>query len=107
MIGRALTVEDVFVKNDEERRLYELLEKGRLEFENAMFAAERRGELIGELRGMQTRPAFAKPTQLALCHGLALCLAWTTSAAWKTFFTIFPVPPSMPLTAMAPSSVIP
>ena len=32
MIGRALTVEDVFVKNDEDRRLYELREKGRLEF---------------------------------------------------------------------------
>ena len=32
MIGRALTVEDAFVKNDEERRLYELREKGRLGF---------------------------------------------------------------------------
>jgi predicted transposase/invertase (TIGR01784 family) len=53
MIGRALTVEDVFVKNDEERRLYELREKGRLEFQNAMFTAERRGELRGELRGKQ------------------------------------------------------
>ncbi|MDR0616559.1 MAG: Rpn family recombination-promoting nuclease/putative transposase [Synergistaceae bacterium] len=53
MIGRALTVEDVFVKNDEERRLYELREKGRLEFENAMFTAERRGELKGELKGKQ------------------------------------------------------
>ncbi|MDR0615213.1 MAG: Rpn family recombination-promoting nuclease/putative transposase [Synergistaceae bacterium] len=51
MIGRALLVEDVFVKNDEERRLYELREKGRLEFQNAMFTAERRGEQRGELRG--------------------------------------------------------
>jgi predicted transposase/invertase (TIGR01784 family) len=53
MIGRALTVEDVFVKNDEERCLYELREKGRLEFENAMFTAELRGEQRGELRGRQ------------------------------------------------------
>jgi predicted transposase/invertase (TIGR01784 family) len=53
MIGRALTVEDVFVKNEEERRLYELREKGRLRFENAVFTAERRGELRGELRGRQ------------------------------------------------------
>jgi predicted transposase YdaD len=43
----------VFVKNDEERRLYELREKGRLEFQNAMFTAERRGEQRGELRGEQ------------------------------------------------------
>ncbi|MDR1481795.1 MAG: hypothetical protein LBI74_04130 [Synergistaceae bacterium] len=52
-IGRALTVEDVFVKNDEERRLYELREKGRLEFGNAMFIAERRGELRGKQEGIQ------------------------------------------------------
>ncbi|MDR0615530.1 MAG: hypothetical protein LBG29_01880 [Synergistaceae bacterium] len=52
MIGRALTVEDVFVKNDEERRLYELREKGRLEFQNAMFTAERRGELRGKQEGL-------------------------------------------------------
>ena len=44
MIRKALTVEDVFVKNDEERRLYELREKGRLAFESAIFTAERRGE---------------------------------------------------------------
>ncbi|MDR0764166.1 MAG: hypothetical protein LBE65_01045 [Synergistaceae bacterium] len=43
MIRKALTVEDVFVKNYEERRMYELREKGRLEFENAIFTAERRG----------------------------------------------------------------
>jgi predicted transposase/invertase (TIGR01784 family) len=51
MIGRALTVEDVFVKNDEERRLYELREKGRLEFQNAMFTAERRGRQEGIQKG--------------------------------------------------------
>jgi predicted transposase/invertase (TIGR01784 family) len=53
MIGRALLVEDVFAKNDEERRLYELREKGRLEFENAMFTAERRGRLEGIQEGRQ------------------------------------------------------
>jgi hypothetical protein len=47
MISRALTVEDVFVKNDEERRLYELREKGRLEFQNTMFTAERRDRQEG------------------------------------------------------------
>jgi predicted transposase/invertase (TIGR01784 family) len=51
MIRKALTVEDVFVQNEEERRLYELREKGRLRFENAIFTAERRGELRGERRG--------------------------------------------------------
>ncbi|MDR1482194.1 MAG: hypothetical protein LBI74_06165 [Synergistaceae bacterium] len=43
----------MFVKNDEERRLYELREKGRLEFENAMFTAELRGEIRGRQEGMQ------------------------------------------------------
>jgi predicted transposase/invertase (TIGR01784 family) len=53
MIGRALTVEDVFVKNEEERRLYELREKGRLRFENAVFTAERRGRQEGMEKGRQ------------------------------------------------------
>jgi predicted transposase/invertase (TIGR01784 family) len=43
LIQRALTVEDLFVKSDEERRLYELREKGRLRLENALFTAEHRG----------------------------------------------------------------
>ncbi|MDR1020930.1 MAG: Rpn family recombination-promoting nuclease/putative transposase [Synergistaceae bacterium] len=51
LIRRALTVEDVFVKNDEERRLYELREKGRLKFENAVFTAERRGRNEGRQEG--------------------------------------------------------
>jgi predicted transposase/invertase (TIGR01784 family) len=68
MIGRALLVEDVFVKNDEERRLYELREKGRLEFQNAMFTAERRGEQRGELRGRQAtaRTMLARDLPLTL-----------------------------------------
>ncbi|MDR0616002.1 MAG: Rpn family recombination-promoting nuclease/putative transposase [Synergistaceae bacterium] len=64
MIGRALLVEDVFVKNDEERRLYELREKGRLEFENAMFTAERRGELRG--RQATARSMLARDLPLAM-----------------------------------------
>jgi predicted transposase/invertase (TIGR01784 family) len=43
LIQRAMTVEDVFVKNEEERRLYELREKGRLRFDNAIYTAEHRG----------------------------------------------------------------
>ena len=45
MIRRAMTVEDLFTKNEEERRLYELREKGRRDFENAMQTSERRGKL--------------------------------------------------------------
>ncbi|MDR0647815.1 MAG: hypothetical protein LBF92_00560, partial [Synergistaceae bacterium] len=68
MIGRALTVEDVFAKNDEERRLYELREKGRLEFQNAMFTAERRGRQEGIQEGIQTtaRSMLARDLPLAL-----------------------------------------
>jgi predicted transposase/invertase (TIGR01784 family) len=47
MIRKALTVEDVFVKNEEERRFYELREKSRLRLENALVTAERRGRLEG------------------------------------------------------------
>jgi predicted transposase/invertase (TIGR01784 family) len=55
MIRRAITVEDVFMKNEEERRLYELREKGRRDYENAIQNSERRGKLeglrAGELKG--------------------------------------------------------
>jgi predicted transposase/invertase (TIGR01784 family) len=53
MIRKALTVEDVFAKNEEERRLYELREKGRLDFESAIFTAERRGWQEGIKEGKQ------------------------------------------------------
>jgi predicted transposase/invertase (TIGR01784 family) len=54
MIRKALTVEDVFVQNEEERRLYELREKGRLRFENAIFTAELRGKKEGIKEGIRT-----------------------------------------------------
>ena len=47
LIQRAMTVEDVFMKNEEERRLYELREKGRRDFNSAMIGAERRGRQEG------------------------------------------------------------
>jgi predicted transposase/invertase (TIGR01784 family) len=72
MIGRALTVEDVFVKNEEERRLYELREKGRLRLENAVFTAERRGEIRGELRGRQEGMRAAARSMLARDLPLAM-----------------------------------
>jgi len=45
MVRRAMTVEDIFMKNEEERRLYELREKGRRDYTNALLTSERRGEL--------------------------------------------------------------
>ena len=51
MIRRAMTVEDIFAKNEEERRFYELREKGRRDYINAINTSERRGELKGKLEG--------------------------------------------------------
>ena len=45
MIRRAMTVEDIFMKSEEERRMYELREKGRRDYVNAMQTSERRGRL--------------------------------------------------------------
>jgi predicted transposase/invertase (TIGR01784 family) len=53
MIQRAMTVEDVFVKNEEERRLYELREKSRLRLGNALYTAEQRGRQEGMQEGLQ------------------------------------------------------
>jgi predicted transposase/invertase (TIGR01784 family) len=47
LIKRAMTVEDLFTKNEEERYLYEQREKGRHDYINAMNTAERRGEARG------------------------------------------------------------
>ena len=47
MVRRAMTVEDVFTKNEEERRLYELREKGRRDYDNAISTAEKRGKAEG------------------------------------------------------------
>ena len=49
LIQRALTVEDVFTKNEEERRFYELREKGRRDYLNAIRTSERRGRIEGKL----------------------------------------------------------
>jgi predicted transposase/invertase (TIGR01784 family) len=48
MIRRAMTIEDVFINNEEERRFYELREKGRHDFDNAMITAEKRGKTEGK-----------------------------------------------------------
>jgi predicted transposase/invertase (TIGR01784 family) len=48
MIRRAMTIEEVFIKNEEERRFYELREKGRHDFDNAMITAEKRGKTEGK-----------------------------------------------------------
>ena len=53
MVRRAMTVEDIFVKNEEERRLYELREKGRRDYINAILTSERRGELRGRQEGRE------------------------------------------------------
>jgi predicted transposase/invertase (TIGR01784 family) len=50
MIKRAMTVEDVFTQNEEERRLYELREKGRRDYASALLTAETRGEARGEMK---------------------------------------------------------
>ena len=51
LIQRALTVEDVFTKNEEERRFYELREKGRRDYLNAIETSERRGKIEGKIEG--------------------------------------------------------
>ncbi|MDR2137455.1 MAG: hypothetical protein LBO68_04120 [Synergistaceae bacterium] len=43
LISRALTVEDIFAKVDEERRMYELWERGRNDYVNAISTAQKRG----------------------------------------------------------------
>jgi predicted transposase/invertase (TIGR01784 family) len=53
LIRRALTVEDVFTKNEEERAFYELREKGRHDYDNAMITAEKRGIKKGKLAGIK------------------------------------------------------
>ena len=45
MIRRAMTVEEAFMKSESERYLYELREKGRNDYYNAISTAEKRGKL--------------------------------------------------------------
>ena len=51
MIRRAMMLEDVFTQNEEQRRFYEMREKGRRDFESAIIHSERRGKLEGLLEG--------------------------------------------------------
>jgi len=53
MIRRAMTIEEAFMKNESERYLYELREKGRRDYESSMITAEKRGRQEGELIGRQ------------------------------------------------------
>ena len=49
MIQRAMTIEEAFMKNESERYLYELREKGRRDFDSAIITAEKRGKAEGKL----------------------------------------------------------
>jgi predicted transposase/invertase (TIGR01784 family) len=60
LIGRALTVEDVFAKVDEERYLYELRERNRHDYNHAMLSAEKRGRAEGERVGEERGKAEGK-----------------------------------------------
>jgi predicted transposase/invertase (TIGR01784 family) len=54
MVRRAMTVEEIFIKNEEERRLYELREKGRRDYINAILTSENRGKEEGITIGIDT-----------------------------------------------------
>jgi predicted transposase/invertase (TIGR01784 family) len=60
LIKRAMTIEEIFVKNAEERRLYELREKGRRIYDSALRKAERDGEARGRARGRAEGEARGK-----------------------------------------------
>jgi predicted transposase/invertase (TIGR01784 family) len=51
MLRKAMTIEEIFMKNEEERYFYELRERGRHDFESAVIAAEKRGKLEGKEEG--------------------------------------------------------
>jgi predicted transposase/invertase (TIGR01784 family) len=51
LIRRAMTVEEVFAKNEDERRLYELREKGRRIYESVLRKAVCEGEARGRIEG--------------------------------------------------------
>jgi predicted transposase/invertase (TIGR01784 family) len=64
LIGRALTVEDIFTKVDEERFMYELRERNRHDYINAMNTAEKRGIEKGE------KKALRETARLRLADGM-------------------------------------
>jgi predicted transposase/invertase (TIGR01784 family) len=71
-IKKAMTVEDAFMRNKQERRIYELREKARLDEISAMEGAEARGEARGEAQGEARGEARGKVTasQDAICEYL-------------------------------------
>ena len=64
MIRRAMTIEETFMKNESERYLYELREKGRRDYESAMLTAEKRGREEGIKRMLEEKRETAR-TMLA------------------------------------------
>jgi predicted transposase/invertase (TIGR01784 family) len=46
-IKKVMSMEEIFVKDEQERYLYELRERGQHDFDNAVISAEKRGELEG------------------------------------------------------------
>ena len=53
MVRRAMTIEDIFMKNEEERHLYEIRENNRRDYYNAISTYEKRGIQKGLQEGMQ------------------------------------------------------
>ena len=68
MIRRAMTIEEAFMKSESERYLYELREKGRHDFDNAMSTAEMRGEKRGKIE--IARAMLTKNMPLELTAGI-------------------------------------
>jgi predicted transposase/invertase (TIGR01784 family) len=68
MIRRAMTIEEAFMKSKSERYLYELREKGRHDYDNAISTAEKRGKMKGILEGKYeiARAMIAKDMSLEL-----------------------------------------
>ncbi|MCL1876041.1 MAG: Rpn family recombination-promoting nuclease/putative transposase [Synergistaceae bacterium] len=53
MVRRAITIEDIFMKNEEERHFYEIREKNRRDYYNAISTYEKRGLQKGKQEGKQ------------------------------------------------------
>jgi predicted transposase/invertase (TIGR01784 family) len=64
MIRRAITIEEAFIKSESDRYLYELREKGRHDYNNAMSTAEKRGEAKGKLEIARSMLADAMSADL-------------------------------------------
>ena len=64
MIRRAMIIEEAFMKNESERYLYELREKGRHDFDNAVITAEKRGRVEGRAEIARSMLAKDMPMEL-------------------------------------------